>query len=199
MRLTKHLVFVLFIAIQLLSGIDIYAQKNAGSKDSLATLSPAKKDTGKYKDPRPSRAAIMSACLPGLGQVYNKKYWKAPVIYAGFAGLGYVIVTENKIFQTYRTAYRSQLDTTIGNELLTQYSSTQLNILKEDARKWRDLSIIIASVWYAANIVDAMVDGHLYHFDVSDNLSMNVAPYINPFPNRMAFGGSLTFNFKYKK
>ncbi|MDQ3047031.1 MAG: DUF5683 domain-containing protein, partial [Bacteroidota bacterium] len=107
----------------------------------------------------PKKAALMSAVLPGLGQAYNKKYWKIPVIYAGFAGLGYAINFNQVKYVRYRNALRTRLDSdpaTVDN-YVGQYSDDQLNTLQQYYHRYRDLSVIGAVLIYVLNIVDASV------------------------------------------
>ncbi len=129
----------------------------------------------------PHRAAIMSAILPGAGQAYNKKYWKIPVIYAGFAGLGYAISFNQMEYRTYRTAYDQRLDgeTTTVDSYIDVYSDADLGTLKDFYRRNRDLSIIGTGVLYILNIIDASVDAHLHGFNVNDDLSIKIAPSFN--------------------
>jgi len=126
----------------------------------------------------PMRALLFSALLPGLGQAYNKKYWKIPIIYAGLGGIGYLIYYENSKYQGYRKAYIMQVD---GNPY-TQgiYAGTSnaptLEIGKNYYRRNLDLACVGLFAWYALNLVDATVDAHLFKFDVSDNLSLHWQP-----------------------
>lgn len=136
----------------------------------------------------PKKAAIMSACLPGLGQVYNgmhgaKSYWKIPVIYAGFGGLGYGFAWNQSIYKDYRNSLRARYDddtTTI--DLYPNYSDDNLVTLKNYYQRYRDLCVIGMAALYTLQIVDAAVDAHLLTFDVGDNLSMNVQPMMYPTP-----------------
>jgi hypothetical protein len=125
----------------------------------------------------PKKAAIYSACLPGLGQVYNKKYWKVPIIYAGFAGLGYGFYFNHREFKTYRNALRYRYDddpATIDN--FPQYNDDNLVTLKNFYQRYRDLTVVGMVALYTLNVVDAAVDAHLFTFDVSDDLSMRIQP-----------------------
>jgi hypothetical protein len=130
----------------------------------------------------PKKATIMSAILPGSGQAYNKKYWKIPIIYGGFAGLAYAISFNNKEYKIYKEAYKFRLD---GDETTTDdyvgvYSNNDLTTLKDYYRRNRDLSIIGMGILYVLNIVDASVDAHLFDFNVNENLSMQIMPTSNP-------------------
>jgi hypothetical protein len=144
----------------------------------LKSNAQAAVDTTKHS---PHRAAVMSALLPGAGQAYNKKYWKIPVIYAGFAGLAYAISFNQKEYRSYRNAYDQRLDAdpyTIDPYVGT-YSDADLGTLKDFYRRNRDLSIIGTGVLYLLNIIDASVDAHLYDFNVNDDLSIRLSPTLN--------------------
>ena len=141
----------------------------------------------KAKKPHsPVKATIMSACLPGLGQIYNGKWWKVPIVYAGLGGLGYFVYNNFSEYRSYLHAYEyktgdlpegvtlSQYET----ELANHYSGSQLQTYKENYRRNFELFTILTVAWYGLNIVDACVDGHLYTYDISDNLSLSVDPYL---------------------
>lgn len=144
----------------------------------------------------PRKASVMSAILPGAGQAYNKKYWKIPVIYAGFGVLGYFVTTNNRDYKVYKEAYRLRLDgdpNTI-DKFVDVYADQDLVTLKDFYRRNRDLSIIGISVLYILNIVDASVDAHLFHFNVTDDLSMRLEPRIQTGQQSSALLG-LTISF----
>ncbi len=117
----------------------------------------------------------MSALLPGLGQAYNKKYWKIPILYAGAGVLIYSINFANKKYSTYRTAYKLRVNGDTSATNFPQYSEDNLLLLRDYYRRNRDLSVIISAFVYILNIVDASVDAHLFFFDVSDKLSFTIA------------------------
>ena len=151
--------------------------------------------------PKPKLAATFSAVLPGLGQGYNRKYWKIPIVYAGLAGSSFLIYHFHKNFVTYRDEYVFRLDgnTQKYNPNLMQWSDESLKALAMQNQRYMEISIIVLVVWYALNIVDAVVDAHLFSFDVSDNLSMNVCPAIVPI-NKLtnkAFQPNLLLTFKF--
>ena len=169
---------------------------------------PAK--TAKAKKPHsPTKATIMSACLPGLGQVYNGKWWKVPIVYAGLGGLGYLVYSNYSEYSAYLHAYEFQT----GNlpegvtlnahetELANKYSSSQLQTYKESYRRDFEFYTILTVAWYGLNILDACVDGHLYNYDISDDLSLSVDPYLRPTeppiktPQYAQVGLSFTLNF----
>lgn len=143
------------------------------------------------------KATIMSACLPGLGQIYNRKYWKAPVIYVALGGLGYWGVTNQKRYKYYSDNLRYANDDDINTTNITLYSNDQLITQKRYYRKFRDMSIMLGALVYVINIIDANVDAHLKTFDVSDDLSLQLKPYSNlDYNNRLQAGVSIKLKFK---
>ncbi len=179
---------------------------SAPTTTSNATMTP---DYG-FK-PSPQRAMLYSAILPGAGQIYNKKYWKAPIVWGGFAALIYAINWNNDYYQEYKKAYISKAD---GDETTNYYekyipegtekTETYLSWL-EDAllskeqyyRRYRDLSIIGIIALYGANILDAYVDAQLFDYDISPKLSLRVEPTIGTSlaNNESTFGLRCQLNF----
>jgi hypothetical protein len=140
-------------------------------------------DSIREKEHSPTKATLMSVCLPGLGQAYNKKYWKIPVIYAGFGAMTYFIYTNADQYLNYKCAYiESVQGTTDGNysSLVQKYTTDELLSTREYYRRNLEISILLTVVWYALNILDAAVDAHLYTFNISDNLTMKVEPAMLP-------------------
>ncbi len=126
----------------------------------------------------PKKATIMSACLPGLGQIYNRKYWKVPIVYAGLGGAAYGYFWNHNKYTTYRDAYvvRTDGDSSTVDEFDGFYSESNLLDLSNYYRRNMELSVVIFTFVYIINIIDAAVDAHLYDFDISDDLSMRVQP-----------------------
>jgi hypothetical protein len=178
-RIEKRFVILIHLLFLLLS------VKVSPAQDTVKT-SPAK-DTMVLKKEAvlhsPKKAALYSTILPGLGQAYNKKYWKIPVLYAGIAGITYAIIYNNNNYLNYRNAYRERMDndpTTIDpySDKNSKYylNDEYLLDITQYFHRWRDLSIFGATLLYVLNIVDATVDAHLFSFDVSDNLSLHFQP-----------------------
>ncbi len=148
-----------------------------------------KTDSSAYNH-SPKKAAIMSSALPGLGQIYNKKYWKVPIIYAGFGALTYYIIDNNKNYIEFRDAYRARVDNDPTNDnIKPEYTTDNLRIIKNIYWKNRDLMVILTAVLYAVNILDATVDAHFFTYDISDDLSFNISPIVEP---SMSFGRTST-------
>ncbi|MFN8278142.1 MAG: DUF5683 domain-containing protein [Chitinophagales bacterium] len=180
-----------------------------GSKDSgLAVVDTAAKDSTQTIPPRKlkrhsaGRAAWMSAVLPGLGQAYNRKYWKIPIVYGGFAGLGYAVYYTASNFTAARNAYRDAVD---GNPATQRTyrgisSSAELKAYRDYYNRYLNIASIFTAVWYALNIVDAAVDGHLFHYNMNDKLSMELQPQApaavaNTNVASTTFGLQLTLNW----
>jgi len=126
-----------------------------------------------------SKAAIYSAVLPGLGQGYNRKYWKIPIIYAGFGVIGYFVYFNNNEYKDFKEAYIYVAnDDTVptDNPYVTKYTQDQLKEAMDFYRRNRDLSIIIGGLWYVLNILEAYVDAHFFDYDISDDLTMKISP-----------------------
>ncbi len=164
----KYLI-LFFLLLFLKFQDDLQAQNAKINNDTIAI------DSSKLHSPK--IATIMSTCLPGLGQVYNKKYWKVPIIYAGFAAVGYGIVYYGDNYKKYHSAYINRIDgdtTTIDN--LPYITTENLTIYKDFYRRNRDLCYIVGVLWYVLNILDASVDAHLFYFNINEDLSLNVNP-----------------------
>ncbi len=166
---------------------------------------PTNKDTLYYSKHSANKASIYSAILPGLGQVYNKKYWKVPIIYAGFGTLAYSYYFNDKKYSSYKNEFyiRINNDSTNFNPDLKIYSTENIQELKNYYQRNRELSLITSGLWYILNIIDAAVDAHLYEFDVSDDLSFTIKPIVKPiisnekiFYNSFYSGVSLNFTIK---
>lgn len=144
----------------------------------------------------PNKAAWYSTAVPGLGQAYNKKYWKIPVIWAGIAGFTYFIKFNNDEYQFYRRnlIYETEQNPDFLNE--TPLEASTLKSGRDQYRRTRDMLVIFSVFFYMLNIVDAHVDAHLIEFDVNQSLSVQVNPTIQYNPNGRQSAG-LTFSVKF--
>ena len=159
----------------------------------------------------PKKATIYSAILPGLGQAYNKKYWKIPLIYAGFGTIGYFIGWNNGFYITYKQAYSDFTDDDPDTDSYLELDATQYYDLENPTdslnfksglskqsdyyRRNRDLLIISMIGFYGLNIIDASVDAHLFDFDISEDLTLNWQPAVKTFENQLVYGINCTFKF----
>ncbi len=169
---------------------------SAGQQQSADTTARESEKAAHVHSPK--KAAWLSV-MPGLGQIYNKKYWKVPIIYAALGTTAYFWVDNNKQYKSFREAYSSRLDNDFSNDLMPEYSTEDLRQLKNYYWRYRDMSaLIFAGIW-ALNILDAVVDAHLYTFDISDDLSMRIQPAVSSMPISFgkipAYGLSLSLTF----
>ncbi len=171
-------------------GLSALAQEEpdlASLKQNAERLSA--EDSAKVVEHSIKKATWRSVMLPGWGQLYNKKYLKAPIIWAGMGTtIGFAIYNHQE-YLSYRDAYNIRIDDDpeTTDQYLNIYTASQLITLENTFRRWRDLSIILTVGVYAYNILDAYVDAHLFYFDISDDLSMQLQPSLQ---NGMAFFGS---------
>ncbi|MGX7668200.1 DUF5683 domain-containing protein [Flavobacterium pedocola] len=158
------------------------------------------KDSVKAKrtDPlSPSKAAFYSAVVPGLGQVYNKKYWKVPIVYIGLGTGIYFYADNNKKYHRFRDEYKRRLNGTAdaNDPYFGGLSNESLIQGQKFYQKNRDLSVLITTAIYILNIVDANVDAHLMQFNVNENLSLRPDLYQNEINYKHNLGLTLNYNF----
>lgn len=156
----------------------------------------------------PKKAALMSAIFPGLGQIYNHKYWKVPLVYGIFGAAVYMVSYNTSQYNYFRNQYTYLVDYQAGNSDGSKVNPDYLNYnadgLKQQSlqfKRLQELSFVVAGAVYILNIVDASVDAHLFTFDISDDLSMKINPaVVNSFSlnNSLNYspGFSLKLNFK---
>ena len=186
-------------------------------KDSVSMVKKQGRDWSKWR-PNPKRALWLALVIPGAGQVYNRKYWKLPIFYGGFVGCVYAMTWNNQMYHDYAQAYMDIMDndpTTqsynnflhLGATITPANEERYKNIFKQRKdryRRWRDLSIFTTIAVYALSVIDAYVDASLSDFDISDDLSLHIAPTVisnksiatpnNPFrSSAIGVGCSLTF------
>jgi len=168
---------------------------SAKSDDTLVIIPADSALTRKEIDPlRPAKAAFYSAVLPVLGQAYNKKYWKIPIVYAAIGTGIYFYTDNNKQYKRVREAYKRRLAGFEDDEFQGRLTDDGLREAQKSFRRNKELSLLITFGLYALNIVDANVDAHLLQFNVDDNLSFKPHYTIDEFNNKGRVG--LTMNFK---
>jgi len=144
----------------------------------------------------PSKAAFYSAVLPGLGQAYNKKYWKIPIVYAALGTGIYFYVANDKEYNRYRDEYKRRL---AGNSAQSgefpRVSDEGLINAQKTLKRQKELSLLVTIGLYALNIIDANVDAHLLQYNVDENLAIKPHFQYNRMENSSDLG--LTFNFKF--
>jgi len=199
----------------------IRAEKVLTHKDSLQLLSTDslsmkshKRDWASWR-PQAKRALWLSLVLPGAGQIYNRKYWKLPIVYGGFVGCVYAMTWNNQMYHDYSQAYMDIMDDDPNTQSYNQFMHLGTQITgsnieryktlfknrKDRYRRWRDLSFFCLVGVYAMSVIDAYVDASLSEFDISNNLSLHVEPaiingqvYQNPLKSS-ALGVHCSLNF----
>lgn len=200
----SFLIFLCLCCILVLTTNSIHAQEvNAPSLNQAKSI--ALIDTASKKRSVASKAALRSAILPGLGQAYNKKYWKIPIVYGVIAIPVSLYSYNRKWYNLTRTAYaiRSSNDSASFSKIapeLVPLSSEALRLYRNEFRKNMDFSILGILVAWGLNIVDATVDGHLRGFDISDEVSLKLAPKLSTGNASGQMGLSATLYFgKHKQ
>lgn len=158
-------------------------------KDSLKIAK--KRDWATWR-PTPKRAMWLALVLPGAGQIYNRKYWKLPIVYGGFVGCAYALRWNNQMYRDYSQAYLDLMDDDPNTQSYNQFLHLGAQIddsnkaryqklfksRKDTYRRWRDLSVFCLIGVYALSVIDAYVDASLSEFDISKDLSLRVEPTI---------------------
>lgn len=169
-----------------------------------STLKEIEKEIREKHSPR--KAALRSAILPGLGQAYNKKYWKIPIVWAAIGTTTGVLIYNLNNYRDTRYAYKLKYANDTGGDTTGYYlikpelvplSTESVRYYRDQFRRDVDLSILFLLLFWGLNVVDAAVDAHLKGFDISPDLSMKVKPYYTPSP--VGHSGGLSLVFKLKK
>jgi len=196
----RRFLIALFVSLFLINGV--FSQN---SFEKIDYYHPPKDSVYQYFPAHsPVKATWMSAALPGLGQYYNGKYWKIPIIYAGFSSLAYFVIQNRYEYNRYKEAYAisAELDDTSlsDNILVKNYTTSQLLSQREYYQSNLELSYILTSVFYLLQIVDATVDAHLYDYNMDDNLSFRVEPQWVPTEQGLRFvpGIGVTYKLTYE-
>ena len=153
-----------------------------------------KRDWNTWK-PNPQRALWLAMVLPGAGQIYNRKFWKLPIIYGGFMGCIYALTWNNMMYKDYSQAYLDLMDDDpgtasynkflhLGKQIQTKADEERYKKIfksrKDKYRRWRDMSFFVMLGVYAFSVIDAYVDAELSQFDISKDLSLTVEPTVMP-------------------
>jgi hypothetical protein len=156
---------------------------------AIAKTVKAVRDWSKWQ-PKPQRALWLAMVIPGAGQIYNRKFWKLPIIYGGFMGCIYAMSWNNQMYKDYSQAFLDIMDDDPGTQSYNQFLHLGRQITSENIdhytkifknrrdkyRRWRDLSFFVMVGVYALSVIDAYVDADLSVFDISKDLSLKVEP-----------------------
>jgi len=178
------------------------AQNNKTTDEVDTSIMVVKDSTKTKRDPinvlAPSKAAFYSTLLPGLGQAYNKKYWKIPLVYVAIGIPTYLYIKNDKDYDLYRDAYRRRLSGfpqgSVGDPF-PNVTDDGLIRAQQQLRRNKELALLIAIGMYALNIVDANVDAHLLQFNVDEDLSIRPHFRYNEMENNTNLGLTLDFKF----
>ena len=177
---------------KIVSAVDSASLDNVGKVDSV--IVKRKKEKRDWSTWRPSakRAMWLAIVIPGAGQIYNRKYWKLPIVYGGFVGCFYAIRWNNQMFRDYSQAYMDIMDNDPNTQSYNQFFHLGVTITPENTehyqdlfrrrkdfyRRYRDLSVFILVGVYALSVIDAYVDASLSEFDISPDLSLKIEPAV---------------------
>ena len=203
-------------AMQSINLDDSIAIDSAKLSKALAPKALRKKRNWATWRPNTKRAMWLAIILPGAGQIYNRKYWKLPIIYGGFVGCAYAMSWNNQMYHDYSQAYLDIMDDDPNTQSYNQFLHLGAKIdesnierykeifrkRKDRYRRWRDMSMFVMIGVYAFSVIDAYVDASLSEFDISNDLSLKIEPTVinsnkrdrNPFrSSAMGMQCSLTF------
>lgn len=183
----QNQLILLFLFLGLSS---IFAQ----GKDKIVLKDSLKSET---IDPlRPAKAAFYSAVLPGLGQIYNKKYWKVPLVYAAIGTSTYFYIDNQKKYNLYRDEYKNRLEGgKSDSEFLARLTESQLTSAQKEYQRYRDLSALFIVGFYVLNIIDANIDAALSQFNVDERLAFKPTVIKNDINLKNDFGFALNYSF----
>lgn len=192
--------YYFLISIFIVSISVCYTQSDSSKILFLDTAKIQTQDHKKHKNHSPRLAAILSAVAPGAGQIYNKKYWKLPIVWGGLTGLGYLWVNENNRYQDAKTSYLTLVDKDPSNDIAYNgtTNATVVGSTKNVYRNQRDMYLLFGILFYGLNIIDATVDAHFMNFDVNDDLSMKLNLDMKNYVATTQAIPSLTCTFRFK-
>jgi hypothetical protein len=172
----------------------VQQRKNRGRKDTATGPAPVHS---------PRKATIRSAIIPGWGQIYNKKYWKVPIVYGALGTCVGIFFFNRTEYIDARNAYRYKLDNDPSNDALIKprfrpVDPEAIRRYRNDVRQNVDYSVLFFLICWGLNVVDATVDGHLKAFEVNENLSLHLKPAYLPQTRQSSLGFVVTFGSNRK-
>lgn len=180
--------FHITIFLFLFGNLSSYAQTELGQ--GLRTKDTIKKSS-EINVLAPAKAAFYSAVFPGMGQIYNKKYWKVPLVYGALGTTIYFYINNNKKYHLFRDAYKRRLEG-FNDDNYSYLDNSRLIAAQKFYQNNRDLSALLTGLFYILNILDANVDAHLMQFNVNDKLTVKPDLYRDQFTTKENLGICLT-------
>ena len=180
--------FHITILIFLLGNFSSFAQTELG--EGLRTKDTIKKSS-EINVLAPAKAAFYSAVFPGMGQIYNKKYWKVPLVYGALGTTIYFYINNNKKYHLFRDAYKRRLEG-VNDDIYAYLDNSRLIAAQKFYQNNRDLSALLTGLFYILNILDANVDAHLMQFNVNDKLTVKPDLFRDQFTAKENLGICLT-------
>ena len=179
------LLIVSFLSLHCLKAQDQDTLQMAPREDTLILHQDLPAPSVVIKKKHSPKKATLLSLIPGAGQAYNKKYWKIPVVYAGFGVTTYFAVTNGDDYKLYKQAYDYKMGfiTDVSDrvkEEAAKYSADNLITLRDYYRRNMELFWILTAAWYVVQIIDATVDAHFFYYDISDELTLQVEPQWTP-------------------
>lgn len=177
----KNIIFLFYIAF---FSANFFAQKDSTNVKIKDIKGKIKTTQGIYNPLSPSKAAFYSAIFPGIGQAYNKKYWKTPIVWAALAIPTYYYQLNNSDYKRYRRAYKLRKNG-LPDEFTDDFGNTSVSIetletAQKQLKQNRDMSLLTGVILYVLQIVEASVNAHLIQFNTDDNISFKPAILMDP-------------------
>lgn len=189
--------------LRLLLILLLLATQGLLAQDTLILRQDSPAQTARIRNSHNPKTATWLALIPGAGQAYNRKYWKMPIVYAGFGVTTYFAITNGNDYHLYRDAYDYKMGTktNVSQQAIEEsakYTADNLITLRDYYRSNMELSWIITAAWYIVQIIDANVDAHFFYYDINDDLTLHVEPQWNLTNEKIYnnIGLTLTLNFK---
>ena len=183
--------------------LSVLAMQGLQAQDTLVLKEDLPPVEMKIKGGHSPKKATLLALIPGAGQAYNRKFWKMPIVYAGFGTTVYFAVTNGNDYHLYRDAYDFKTGTKTdvsqqAQDEAAKYTEDNLITLRDYYRRNMELSWIITAAWYIVQIIDANVDAHFFYYDVSDDLTLQIEPQWNTiaYDNTLGYGNNIGLTLK---
>ncbi len=173
------------------------------AQDTLILKQDLPVQTANIKNSHSPKKATLLALIPGAGQAYNRKFWKMPIVYAGFGATTYFAVTNGSDYHLYRDAYdyKTGVKTNVSQHAKDEsakYTEDNLITLRDYYRSNMELSWILTAAWYIIQIIDANVDAHFFYYDINDNLTLHIEPQWNTlqYDKTLGYGNDIGLTLK---